>query len=197
MSSQKNQRSFQSFVSSGQPWVWMNAGAVAISMIMVAGLLLLIAMRGLGHFWPKTVYEIEYDNGTRIVQIVGERVETEEVPRRRIIESGITIDSDEELIERSLIKVGIREVLGVDFMLTVAPNEKRVRVPKDVIVLERTQWGNFYGYLRAVEERDETVNVDDAAHVGRAGSPPAARDGTQRAYRAHREKIDRSGQFPA
>jgi len=131
-------------------------------MIMVAGLLLLIAMRGLGHFWPKTVYEIEYDNGTRIVQIVGERVETEEVPRRRIIESGITIDSDEELIERSLIKVGIREVLGVDFMLTVAPNEKRVRVPEDVIVLERTQWGNFYGFLTAVEERDETVNVDDA-----------------------------------
>ena len=163
MSNQRNQNNFKSFMSSGQPWVWMNAGAVAISMIMVAGLLLLIGMRGLGHFWPKTVYEIEYDNGTRIVQIVGERVETEEVPRKRIIESGIEIDSDQDLIERSLIKVGIREVLGVDFMLTVAPNEKSVRVPEDVIVLERTQWGNFYGYLSAVKENGRTVDAAGAA----------------------------------
>ncbi len=163
MSDPTNQNSFKSFMSSGQPWVWMNGGAVAISMVMVAGLLLLIAARGLGHFWPKTVYEIEYDNGTNIVQIVGERVETEEVPRQRIVESGIKIDSDEDLIKRSLIKVGIREVLGVDFMLTVAPNEKSVRVPEDVIVLERTQWGNFYGYLTGVKEDDRTVDVASAA----------------------------------
>lgn len=162
MSDQTNRNSFKSFMSSGQPWVWMNAGAVAISMIMVAGLLFLIAVRGLGHFWPKTVYEIEYDNGANIVQIVGERVETEEVPKKRIVESGIRVDSDKDLIERSLIKVGIREVLGVDFMLTVAPNEKSVRIPEDVIVLERTQWGNFYGYLTDVKEDGETADVGDA-----------------------------------
>lgn len=163
MSARTNQSSFKSFMSSGQPWVWMNGGAVAISMIMVAGLLLLIAMRGLGHFWPKTVYEIEYDNGTRLVQIVGERVETEEVPRKRIVESGIRIDSDADMVERSLIKVGIREVLGVDFMLTVAPNEKSVSVPEDVLVLERTQWGNFYGFLTGVKESGRTVDVAKAS----------------------------------
>lgn len=162
MSSQTNRTSFKSFIASGQPWVWMNAGAVAISMIMVAGLLFLIAARGLGHFWPKTVYEIEYDNGTNIVHIVGERVETEEVPKKRIEESGIRVDSDKEIVKRSLIKVGIREVLGVDFMLTVAPNERSVRVPEDVIVLERTQWGNFYGYLTGVKEDGEEADVADA-----------------------------------
>ncbi len=163
MSARTNQSSFKSFMSSGQPWVWMNGGAVAISMIMVAGLLLLIAMRGLGHFWPKTVYEIEYDNGTRLVQILGERVETEEVPRKRIVESGIRIDSDADMVERSLIKVGIREVLGVDFLLTVAPNEKSVSVPEDVLVLERTQWGNFYGFLTGVKESGRTVDVAKAS----------------------------------
>ncbi|MDE0250757.1 MAG: phosphate ABC transporter permease PstA [Gammaproteobacteria bacterium] len=163
MSVRTDQSSFRSFMSSGQPWVWMNGGAVAISMIMVAGLLLLIAMRGLGHFWPKTVYEIEYDNGTRMVQIVGERVETEEVPRKRIVESGIKVDGDADMVERSLIKVGIREVLGVDFMLTVAPNEKSVSVPEDVLVLERTQWGNFYGFLTGVKESGRPVDVAKAS----------------------------------
>ncbi len=158
----KTNNNFKSFLASGQPWVWLNAGAVAVSIIMVVGLLALIGVRGLGHFWPKSVYEIEYDNGTDIVSIIGERVETEEVARQRIIESGIKVNTDAEFIERSLIKVGNREVLGVDFMLTVAPNELKVIKPKDVLVLERAQWGNFYGYLEAVKDKDTSINITNS-----------------------------------
>jgi len=147
------------FYKSGTPWIWLNAGAVTISVIMVAGLLALIAARGLGHFWPKTVYDIEYLNNDEIVQVVGERVESEEVLRQRIIESGIKVDSDDELIERSLIKVGNRDALGVDFMLTVTPNEKNVSKPKDVLVLERTQWGNFYGFLQSIKSNGKVLDL--------------------------------------
>ena len=80
------------FYKSGTPWIWLNAGAVTISVIMVAGVRARIAMRGLGHFWPKTVYEIEYLNNDEKVQIIGERVESEEVLRQRIIDSGIKIE---------------------------------------------------------------------------------------------------------
>ncbi len=150
---------FKSFMSSGQPWVWLNAGAVAMSMIMVFGLLLFIASRGLGHFWPKTVYDIEYDNGSEVIRVIGERVETEEVPRQRIIESGIKVKGDQNRIERSLIKVGNREVLGVDFMLTIVPNELSVTKPIEMFVLERTQWGNSYGYLKAIKDSGESLRV--------------------------------------
>ena len=154
-----NKQNLTTFMSSGTPWVWLNAGAVASSMIMVVGLLLLIASRGLGHFWPKTVYEIEYDNGTQVVQIIGERVESEEVAKQRIIESGMKVDSEDEFIERSLIKVGNREILGIDFMLTVTPNELNVSKPKDVLVLERTQWGNFYGFLQEIKSEGEVLEL--------------------------------------
>ncbi len=157
----KEQHNFKTFMSSGTPWVWLNAGAVAISMIMVFGLLLLIASRGLGHFWPKTVYEIEYDNGTQVATVIGERIETEEVLRQRIIESGIQVKSDEEFVNRSLIKVGNREILGIDFMLTVEPNEVSVNKPRDVMVLERTQWGNFYGFLKEIKSDGEVLNLYD------------------------------------
>ena len=50
----------KSWFKSGSPWVWMNAGAVAISLIMVIGLLALIAVRGLGHFWPSTIVTADY-----------------------------------------------------------------------------------------------------------------------------------------
>ncbi len=151
------------FYKSGTPWIWLNAGAVTISVIMVVGLLALIAVRGLGHFWPKTVYEIEYLDNKVTIQIIGERVETEEVLKQRILESGIAVESDDELIERSLIKVGNRDFLGVDFMLTVEPNELQVDKPKDVLVLERTQWGNFYGYLQQIKNNGEVLNLDESA----------------------------------
>lgn len=163
---QTRTNNFKSFISSGQPWVWLNAGAVALSMIMVFGLLLLIAFRGLGHFWPKTVYDIEYDNGSEVIRVIGERVETEEVPRKRIIESGIKVKGDQERIERSLIKVGNRDVLGVDFMLTVVPNELSVTKPTEMFVLERTQWGNSYGYLEMIKDSGESLRVSgDAMRV--------------------------------
>lgn len=147
------------FYKSGTPWIWLNAGAVTISIIMVVGLLALIAVRGLGHFWPKAVYEIEYLNNDEIVQVIGERVETEEVLKQRILESGVKVASDDDLIERSLIKVGNRDSLGVDFMLTVAPNEKSVSRPENVLVLERTQWGNFYGFLQNIKSDGEVLDL--------------------------------------
>ena len=147
------------FYKSGTPWIWLNAGAVTISVIMVVGLLVLIAVRGLGHFWPKTVYEFEYLNNDEKVQIIGERVETEEVLKQRILESGIKVESDSNTVKRSLIKVGNRESLGVDFMLTIAPNELKVSKPKDVLVLERTQWGNFYGFLKEIKSDGEVLNL--------------------------------------
>jgi len=147
------------FYKSGTPWIWLNAGAVTISVIMVVGLLALIAVRGLGHFWPKTVYEIEYLNNDETVQVIGERVESEEVLKQRILESGVKVESDDDLIERSLIKVGNRDSLGVDFMLTVTPNEKKVSKPKDVLVLERTQWGNFYGFLQNIKSDGEVLDL--------------------------------------
>ena len=147
------------FYKSGTPWIWLNAGAVTISVIMVVGLLVLIAVRGLGHFWPKTVYEIEYLNNDQKVQIIGERVETEEVLKQRILESGIKVESDSDTVKRSLIKVGNRESLGVDFMLSIAPNELKVSKPKDVLVLERTQWGNFYGFLNEIKSDGEVLNL--------------------------------------
>lgn len=150
------------FYKSGTPWIWLNAGAVSISVVMVVGLLALIAIRGMGHFWPKAVYEIEYLDNDEVIQIIGERVETEEVLKQRILESGIKVQTDKDFIKRSLIKVGNRESLGVDFMLTVAPNELNIKKPKDVLVLERTQWGNFYGFLKQVKDDNEALVLDDA-----------------------------------
>ncbi len=40
--------SFGEWYASGAPWVWLTGGAVALSGLLVVGLLTLIAIRGLG-----------------------------------------------------------------------------------------------------------------------------------------------------
>jgi phosphate transport system permease protein len=140
------------FFQSGTPWVWLNAGAVSISMIMVIGLLVLIAVRGLGHFWPKAIWQIEYEEGGGITTLIGERAKTETVSARQLREAGVKYNFKEEFVERTLLKIGNRDVYGFDFRLTVAPLEKSVSLPEELIVLERTEWGNFYGELVAVKE---------------------------------------------
>ena len=69
-----------SWVKSGSPWVWLNAGAVSISLVMVIGLLGLIAVRGLSHFWPADIVAVGYvEPGKDSVTLLGEVVDKETV----------------------------------------------------------------------------------------------------------------------
>jgi len=73
---------------SGNPWVWLNAAAVSVSIILVIGLLLLVAVRGLGHFWPADVIEYSYIEGNEKQTIVGELVDTSVMSKQMAEESG-------------------------------------------------------------------------------------------------------------
>lgn len=151
------------WTKSGSPWIWLNAGAVAISVIMVIGLLLLIASRGLGHFWPASILEAEVrEQGGSNFHIVGEKVETVSVPVEQIRAAGIELDTDREVVDRYLIKTGNRDVHGSDFRWVLADFVQDISYPESLIAVERHEWGNFYGYLVAIKEQGETVAVQKA-----------------------------------
>ena len=150
--------SVKDWTAKGDPWVWMNAGAVAISLVMVIGLLALIAVRGLSHFWPHSIMEAEYiaDNGDSSL-LIGEIVESEEVPAEQLINSGVKVPENVEYLDRLLIKTGNRDVLGFDFRWVLADNLRDRHYPADLMTLERREWGNFYGYLEDVKEAGQVV----------------------------------------
>lgn len=140
------------WIDSGSPWVWLTAASVSTSIIMVAGLLVLIAAKGLGHFWPADVHTFEYqDDSGQIVKVAGEIRDSEQVPAQRIIDSGIKLDTDEEFISRHLIKTGNRDLYGIDFRWLIDPFILQRANPEEMMVIERREWGNFYGYLRQVK----------------------------------------------
>jgi phosphate transport system permease protein len=145
------------WIKTGSPWIWMTAGAVALSVLAVFFVLWMTAARGLTHFWPKAVLETTFRDGEQTVRVIGELRDREEVSVRRLQEAGFKIDSTEPFVERALIKLGNRDVTGQDFRWFPLPLLGEFRYPSDILTVERHEWGNFYGHLKAVKEGDRIV----------------------------------------
>jgi len=148
----------------GEPWVWLNAGAVAICVVMVVGLLGLVAVRGLSHFWPHTIIEGTYTeaNGDAY-NLIGEIADEEWVAASRVRDTGVNIPADVKVVKRMLIKTGNRDITGLDFRWLIAENLREVSTPDELMVVERREWGNFYGYLDAVKQDGKVVATGEEA----------------------------------
>lgn len=142
---------------SGSPWIWLTASAVSVSLILVFGLLLLIAARGLGHFWPATVWEFDYQDNS-VVRLIGEIHDEEPVAAQRLRDAGVAVEGEDE-VTRYLLKTGNRDVTGQDFRWVVEQKIQARRSPETLMAVERREWGNLYGYLNAVQENRQTVDV--------------------------------------
>lgn len=155
--------SINHWLKSGSPWVWISASAVSVSLIMVFGLLALIAVRGLGYFWPADILEITYqENEQTRTRIIGEVQEKESVPVDRVSKHEAVGIVDGH-VERWLLKIGNRDQNGLDFHWVSAGRILNVQRPATMIAVERREWGNFYGYLRSVQEQGNTVAGEDTA----------------------------------
>ncbi|MFZ0105834.1 MAG: hypothetical protein WAK92_03130, partial [Thiobacillus sp.] len=154
----------RNWYKSGEPWVWTTAGAVALSLIMVYAVVWLTAARGLTHFWPKPVAEVTYqDRSGSSMRLIGEIREKEEVSVVRLREQGYDIDSEDLYTSRYLIKLGNKDLTGVDFKWYPAPMLGEFSYPEDLLAVERREWGNFYGHLKEVKENGQVVAAGDAA----------------------------------
>lgn len=155
----KQQVSFRYWMNSGEPWIWMNAAAVAISSIAVVGLIMLLAVKGLGHFWPANIMSAHYKDprNANEFRVLGQIVEHESVPIEQLRASGLTLESDQPFLIRRLIKKGNRDSTGADFAWYLAMQTDNISYPKGAMVVERREWGNFYGFLREVKQNGVTI----------------------------------------
>lgn len=144
---------------SGDPWIWLIGGGLAISLIMVIGLLTLIAVRGFGHFWPSPIVSTTATTAAgETRQVLGVMVRSETLPAQRVREAGRDIPVDQELVTRHLIKVGNRDLNGRDFVWYLDSALGELNHPEGALRIERREWGNFYGFGRALE-RDGQVTA--------------------------------------
>ncbi|MDD5580347.1 MAG: phosphate ABC transporter permease PstA [Methylobacter sp.] len=154
----------KSWFKSGAPWIWLNAAAVSTSLIMIVGVLGLVTVRGIGHFWPSQVMQFNYmEEGKQPQIIIGEKVDTSITPAAMAKSTGFKMAENEETLVQYLIKTGNRDVTGSDFRWIQERNVKDQSEPADIMVVERREWGNFYGQLLEVKENGKTIATGEQA----------------------------------
>ena len=132
---------------SGDPFVWLTGVALMFSLLMIAGLLWLIMAKGLGFFWPTSVTEFELKNGTKVM---GEITDHEEI-------RGISGKAEGEARYRTQLKIGNRDLYGLDFRWIDDDQIVSSSDPKYAVVMERREWGNFYGFIKEITENGNVL----------------------------------------
>ena len=131
---------FQKFLASGNVFIWGCAAGVSVSLLMVFGLLLLIAINGLGYFWTSDIVELTLKDRQRVMgQLAG----------REVIPRSVTPDHPEGK-GRLRVKIGNRDLYGLDFKWVNDDQLLSQAYPTDVVLLERREWGNVYARIKAV-----------------------------------------------
>ncbi|MDA0687987.1 MAG: phosphate ABC transporter permease PstA [Proteobacteria bacterium] len=157
---------FQIWLRDGTPWIWFNAGAVTISVLMLFGLLVILGVNGLSHFWPRDVMRAVYtlptaDGIEEPVEIIGEIISSEETESARLQGSGLLLNADQEILQRQLIRFGNRDLGSADFGWIFPQYLSEQSWPEDITVLERREWSDFYGRLQSLQENGQTLAVAD------------------------------------
>jgi len=129
----------------GQAFTWLCGGALAFNLLLALGLLLLIAVYGLGFFWQLPLVMLTLRDGT---QLLGEVHEREPIPGSA---------ENPQPGERIRMKVGNRDLYGLDFRWVDEGDIARRDQPADATLLERYEWGNFYGRMAELRRGEEIL----------------------------------------
>ncbi|CAB1274720.1 phosphate ABC transporter permease PstA [Candidatus Nitrosacidococcus tergens] len=143
---------------SGGPWIWLAAGAVSISMVMILGLITLLFINSLGNFWPKRVVEISYaQENEESIRYIGEIINQTQDKLNQSGKIGISIFNKTNVNTRKLLRLGNRDFFNQDFVWVSDNKIKEQDYPKDIVTIERQEWGNAYGYIKAIKERGKII----------------------------------------
>jgi phosphate transport system permease protein len=161
----------------GEQFIWLTGAALAVCLLMIAGLLAVVLLNGAGFFWPHQLTEATLKDGGRILGVV---TRTEDF--RKFSEGG-----EVTFLTRSQFKVGNRDVFGVDFKWVEHPEITGRRRPAEAVALEREEYGDFYGFLSLVQEDGEPVAEGERAWTLLREKHPGARAVAEQ--RLHIQKV--------
>ncbi len=122
-------------------------GALAGSLLLIFAILGLIAYQGLRYFWPAPLVQLELRDGRKLL---GEVHDVEPISVDEQTAAGVSR-------QRLQLKVGNRDLVGADFLWVKEADVAARSVPADALLLERLEWGNFFGYGQEIRRGDAVL----------------------------------------
>ncbi len=151
----------------GKALTWLCGGALAFNVLLVLAILALLAWNGLSYFWQRDLMELDLKDGRKVL---GEVWEVEQAAKV-LAAPGQTAAA---AIDRIRMKIGNRDVSGLDFVWIDAKDVARRSRPAGAVMLERLEWGNFYGTMAELRQGGKVIASGPEA-VWKAFGPLHAR----------------------
>jgi phosphate transport system permease protein len=133
----------------GEQWVWLVACALAATLLLITGLLWIVLANGSTAFWPRDVVSTTVEGTGPLLGVVtghGILREGTNDPARPV-----------RLVPQTQFRVANRDIYGLDFVWLRDDKLGKREHPRDVVSLERTENGEFIGYLAAVKYGSDVV----------------------------------------
>jgi phosphate transport system permease protein len=129
-----------------EPLVWLCSGAVVLAIALLLALLLLLVVRGFGHFWPSPVVQLQLAEPETSMRL-GVILDREEGP-----------DGDSTL----LLHAGGRGLLAAPLAWVEEASIVTRSRPRRALVVERADRGVVYGFLASIREAGQWRDVSMA-----------------------------------
>ncbi len=126
----------------GEPFVWATGASLTLILVLTFCLLVVIFKNGIGVYWPSSLYLFDMADGT---SYLGEIVKDDEQPTRL----------------RHQLKIANRDLYSLDFKWIDDADIASRSLPVDAVVLERYEYGNFYGFLSSLHLPSLEVSGED------------------------------------
>ena len=126
---------YTSLTAHGEPWVWLTAGALALAILMITGLLGFIAVRGASTFWPMPMTLVELADGRRALGEV--------TAREAAVAASPTAAGHGS---RRLVRTANFELTGQHYEWFDDASVARTTAPEWATAVERLEGGRFHGF---------------------------------------------------
>ena len=175
---ESNGRRLALFLRRGDGLIWLTCASIGLSIALVLGLLGLVAVNGLGFFWPGPVATVERASGAPLLGTISNH------QAARIDAAGAVLKS-----AQTQVKVGNREVYGFDFIWV--PDEEIRSTTHDPAAaqIERQEYGDFFGFLRRIEHKGTVIAEGDQAWASLRQHHPDTRQLAERSAAMQKHEI--------
>ncbi len=153
--------------------VWLTGGALVLALLMITCLLGLVFYEGLATFWPQPVLEIRTKEGKVLAGEISRRERFRPEPEQGGAPTTGTL-AVTPWQTRRLIRTGNFDITGTHFTWVNTSDIAGETRPRWTMVVERQEWGRFYGTPAAIQEGDappRPVAAEEAWRVIRERQP--------------------------
>lgn len=128
----------------GDSFTALCGGALALNLLLVVGILALLAWNGGRYFWQRDLVELTMKDGSKVLGEVWEQEKR-------------TTAGERAGVDRLRLKIGNRDLAGLDFAWIDRKDVAAIANPPKALLLERLEYGNFYGSIREIHSGGKVV----------------------------------------